>query len=61
MKNRDLIRILINNSFQLIRSNGHAIYSNGIVTVAVPHKKSHNIGLVRRILQQANLRHEINF
>lgn len=53
MKNRDLVRILRDNNFNLIRSNGHSIYSNGIVTIAVPNHHEHSKGLVRRVLQQA--------
>lgn len=53
MKNKDLIRILKDNNFMLVRSNGHEIYSNGQISVAVPHGKEHSKGLVRRIFQQA--------
>lgn len=61
MKNRDLVKILKRNGFVLVRNNNHAIYSNGLITTPVPHHMSHSKGLVRRILQQAGLRHEINF
>jgi predicted RNA binding protein YcfA (HicA-like mRNA interferase family) len=61
MKQRDMIRILIKNGFVPIRSSKHLIYSNNIVTVAIPHQKQYSKGLTRRILQQANLKHEINF
>lgn len=58
MKNNDLIRILKTYNFNLKRSNGHSIYSNGTITVAVPNKKEHSKGLVRRIFQQAGLSKE---
>ncbi len=55
MKNRDLLRILKDYNFYLVRSNGHEIYSNGQITVAIPHGHEHSKGLVRRILQHAKL------
>jgi len=58
MKNRDLVRILKDKGFTLVRNNNHAIYSNGINTVPVPHHMSHSKGLVRRLLQQAGLKKE---
>jgi predicted RNA binding protein YcfA (HicA-like mRNA interferase family) len=61
MKQRDVIRILIKNGFVPIRSSKHLIYSNNTVTVAVPHQKDLSKGLTRRLLTQAQLKHEINF
>jgi|GEM_PF-3568133 len=58
MKNRDLLRILREFNFFFVRSNGHEIYSNGKVTIAVPHGHEHSKGLVRRILQQGGLNKE---
>ena len=55
MKNKELIRILKDHNFVLIRASGHAIYSNGTITVAVPNKNEHSKGLVRRIFQQSGL------
>lgn len=60
-KVREIIQILERNGFFLKRSSKHAIYFNGITTVAVPHDKTLSKGLCRRILQQANLKHEITF
>ena len=61
MKQRDVIRILIKNGFIISRSSKHLIYTNGKVTVAVPHQKELSKGLTRRLLCQAQLKHEINF
>jgi len=58
MKNRDLIRILKEYNFVLVRSNGHSIYSNSIKTVAIPNHMEHSKGLIRRIFQQMGLNKE---
>jgi predicted RNA binding protein YcfA (HicA-like mRNA interferase family) len=58
MKQRDLLIILKEYNFRFIRSNGHLIYTNDIIRVAVPHHKEHSIGLVRRIMQQMGLNKE---
>lgn len=61
MKHKEMLKILERNGYQLKRSNKHMIYTNGVNTVAVPHAKVLSIGLCRRLLQQAQLKHEINF
>jgi predicted RNA binding protein YcfA (HicA-like mRNA interferase family) len=58
MKNKELIRILKDHNFVLIRANGHMIYSNGTITIAVPNHMEHSKGLVRRLLTQAGLNKE---
>ena len=58
MKYRDLIRILKDHNFQFIRNSGHQIFSNGQISIAVPHRNEFSRGLVRRILQQAGLTKE---
>lgn len=61
LKQKEVIKILERNGFFFKRSNGHIIYVKGCLTVAVPHSRTLSIGLCRRLLQQAQLRHEINF
>jgi len=39
MKQRDVIKMLEQNGFNLKRSGKHMIFSNGVVSVAVPHQK----------------------
>lgn len=59
MKNREIVRILESHNFRFVRSNRHMLYSNGLLTVAVPHHKQCSKGLARRIFQQAGLNKEI--
>jgi len=58
MKNKELTRILRDYGFVLIRNSGHQIYSNGSISVAIPHRTEFSRGLVRRILQQMRLNKE---
>ncbi len=58
MKNKELIRILKEYNFVLIRNSGHQIYSNGSISVAIPHRNEFSRGLIRRILQQMGLNKE---
>lgn len=58
MKKKDLLRLLKDYNFVFVRSNGHMIYSNGTITVAVPNHMEHSRGLVRRLLTQAGLNKE---
>jgi len=61
LKTKEIIKILTRNGFTFIRSNKHMIYRKGSVTVAVPHHNAASIGLCRRLLTQAGLKHEIYF
>lgn len=61
LKTKDIIKMLEQNKFILIRTNKHLIYSNGLITVPIPRHRICSIGLSRRILTQSNLKHLINF
>ena len=58
MKYRDLMRILKDHGFEFIRNSGHQIFSNGQISIAIPHRNEFSRGLVRRILQQSRLTKE---
>lgn len=49
MKARELIKILKDNGYFLIRANGHLIYGNGFKTIPVPHHKDISTGTLRDI------------
>ena len=55
MKHRDLLIILKDNGFVWTRTNKHHIYAKGALSVAIPLKKDHSKGLIRRIFQQMQL------
>lgn len=59
MKRKEMERILKQNRFSYIRSNKHIIYSNGIISIALPNRMEYTKGLSRRILQQAGFNKEI--
>jgi len=61
LKTKELIKILERNGFIFVRSSKHMIYRKESVTVAVPHHNTASIGLCRRLLTQAGLKHEIYF
>ena len=52
MKRKEMEKLLGQYGFKFIRSNKHLIYSNGIITVALPSRTEFSRGLSRRILQQ---------
>lgn len=59
MKRKEMEKILKQNGFLYVRSNKHLIYSNGVISVAIPSRMEYTKGLSRRILQQAGFNKEI--
>lgn len=55
MKRKEMEKLLGKYGFKYIRSNKHLIYSNGIISVALPSRLEYTRGLTRRLLQQAGL------
>lgn len=55
MKRKEMERILRSYGFFLVRTNKHLIYSNGVISVALPSRAQYTKGLSRRVLQQAKL------
>lgn len=55
MKTKELERILIRNGFKYVRGNKHAIWSNGVITLAVPRHKDTNKFTARDILKSAQI------
>jgi predicted RNA binding protein YcfA (HicA-like mRNA interferase family) len=51
MKFSDVIRLLEDNGFQLIRSNGHMVYANGIVRIALAHSRVVSPGVMRSVVK----------
>jgi predicted RNA binding protein YcfA (HicA-like mRNA interferase family) len=56
MKFKDLIRELEDHGFYLARQSGHIIYSNGVISVAVPRHKFVNGKTVHFILKNAGIK-----
>ena len=55
MKHKDMVRVLKDHGFVLIRNNKHEIFSNGVLTVAVPRSKEIKSHTVNVIFQQAHI------
>jgi predicted RNA binding protein YcfA (HicA-like mRNA interferase family) len=53
LKQRELITYLKSLGFSEARSGKHIIYSNGVLSVAVPHHKDITVGTLRDILTTA--------
>lgn len=51
MKHKAVIQILTMHGFNLIRNGGHAIYSNGAQSIAVPYHKEIALGTLRDIFK----------
>jgi predicted RNA binding protein YcfA (HicA-like mRNA interferase family) len=49
MKLKDAVRLLESNGFILIRSNGHMIYGNGSVRIALAHQRIVTAGVARSL------------
>jgi hypothetical protein len=56
MKTKDFERILRELRFQLIRNSNHKIWSNGKETIPIPHKKTLNKMIARRLLKTLGYR-----
>jgi len=61
LKTKEIVKILTRNGFTFVRSSKHMIYRKESITIAVPHHNTASIGLCRRLLTQAGLKHEIFF
>lgn len=57
-KIRELNKILNENGYKIIRSNGHIIYSNGTHSIPVPNRKEIGGSLVAKILKQIKANNE---
>lgn len=55
MKKKEIEYILKCEGFVLERHSKHVIYTNGILSVALPRKAEYSRGLCRRILQQSGM------
>jgi predicted RNA binding protein YcfA (HicA-like mRNA interferase family) len=56
MKQSELIRLLEDAGFILVRSNGHLIYKRGGVALAVPHHRMVNGRTAHNVLRKAGLK-----
>lgn len=56
MKLKDLVRELEQNGFCLVRQSGHMIFSNGVVSVAIPRARFVNGKTVHFILKNAGIK-----
>ena len=54
MKTREVIELLEQNGFVLIRSNGHSIYGKGAVRIALAHQRLVTPGVMRSVLKAIN-------
>lgn len=53
MKTRDLERQLNDLGYYLIRNSSHKIFSNGIISIPMPHHTEINPFLAKKIIRQA--------
>jgi predicted RNA binding protein YcfA (HicA-like mRNA interferase family) len=51
LKLNELIKLLESNGFTLIRSNGHMVYANGIVRLALAHQRVVSPGIMREAMR----------
>jgi beta-lactam-binding protein with PASTA domain len=59
MKLKELLRILKDLNFHMVRSNSHIIYSDGKQTIAVPNHKEISRSLAIRVLKQGGISKDI--
>lgn len=57
MSKRNIDKILRKNGYQIIRCNGHWIYSNGTNTIAIP--KSLCTPLIQRLFKENNIKEDL--
>ena len=50
----DVVRLLSDNSYSLIRQSKHMIFSNGINKIAIPKAKQNQM-VIRRIIKENDL------
>ena len=51
MKLLEVVKMLELNGFTLMRSNGHLIYGNGVVRVALAHARIVSPGVLRSVMK----------
>lgn len=51
LKLKELVSLLEYNGFVLVRSNGHMVYANGIVRLAIAHQRIVSPGVVREAMK----------
>jgi predicted RNA binding protein YcfA (HicA-like mRNA interferase family) len=49
MKFNEVTKLLETNGFTLIRSNGHIVYANGTIRIALAHSRVVSPGVVRSV------------
>ena len=47
----EVVRLLSENGFVMLRSNGHMVYGNGTVRVALAHDRNVAPGVVRQVFK----------
>lgn len=52
MKRVELEKFLISQGYRMIRQNKHSTWSNGVMTVAVPHHREVNKYLAKQIVRE---------
>ena len=55
MKLLEVIKLLEDNGFKLLRSNGHVIYGNGEARVALSHQRVVSVGVMRNVMKAIRL------
>ena len=57
MRLQEVVKLLESHGFTLVRSNGHDIYSNGRVSIALAHQRVVTPGVMRSVtkaIERAN-------
>ena len=49
MRFSEVVKLLEDNGFCLVRSNGHQIYANGGVRIALAHQRIVSVGVIRSV------------
>ncbi len=60
MRLKDIVSLLESNGFVLLRSNGHMVYGNGSVTVALAHDRNVSPGVVRQVFRAIAMVQSLN-
>lgn len=56
MRLRDLLKALESLGFVLVRQGKHQVWSNGIISLAIPHTSEVNRFTAKKILKQAGFK-----
>ena len=51
MRLHEAVKFLESNGFILIRSNGHKVYANGTIRIAISHQPIVSVGVVRSVVK----------